>query len=146
MQKKGAHRPFQQYHNPNLWLLDATSASATAVHVGLDERQCFNLDPRRHTRPSMEQSRHKPWHKSYSRLLHRRYASLCHHSGFPTHLLGSSNREQSSWGEQRSSAGLAIHGEQRCQRIPRRPVSAIAERSLERVMTLQKRRQNSAHR
>ena len=143
----------KQYRNPNLWLLDATSAACpTAVRVSENDRRRFDIDPLP-PRPTIPQ-RHLQ--SPYSRSLHRRYASLRRHSRFPHALgeLGVCGPGQAPLGGPSSPCSVQrveLHKDEpparwsSMQSKPR-PSSVVAGTCLERLQSLQQRRQQSAHR
>lgn len=148
LQNKGVHRPLKQYRNPDLWLLDATSAASIAVRVTDGDRRRLDLDPL----PPRPWTQQGPIQSAYARRLHHRYASLRHHSRFPQHSFEAFSQEQSSLSMQRRPAHLDSEdykeqppARKSSAQSTTRPSSALAARSLERLMYLQSRRQKSAH-
>lgn len=141
----------RQYRNPDLWLLDATSAACpTAVRVSAADRRRFDLDPL----PPSPAPQQCHLQSPYSRSLHHRYASLRHDSRF-SQALEAFGPDKTSLSGQQSACNWQheeLHkGEPQLARTSstqsmRRPASALAARSLERLQSLQNRRQKSAHR
>lgn len=140
LQKKGVHRPMQQYRNPDLWLLDATTTkSATAIRVSDEDHRRFEIDPL----PQRPWAQQRP--RRSSRSLHQHYSTLYHHNKLPHQLLGPLSQEQNL------GSGDTHREQPTATNTPAestaRPASALAARSMGRLRSLQnRRRQQSAHR